>query len=215
MKVILSGYEGSKVILEKSSFLLNKYMAGFDIRFINFGEYTGNLYCGKYVNVGKTQLGGVQSWSKYVREYLMRLADEKVIYSLDDFLISTSPKDYDTILNAMDSETVCARLCVNDFYKPHEKEDMGNGLFRLTPKAEYSVTCQYSIWNREYLISLLERVHTPWEFEIDGSKILNKEGRKVIAANWTCIEYLDTSALSARWEGIRLSDKNKEDLCGI
>jgi len=104
--------------------------------------------------------GDVKGWGSYVAACLTFLEDENIIFSLDDYLIS-GPIDmeiYKKALAEMGGDVVCAKLC------------------QCTPEehTEYPVTTQYTIWNTKYLVSLLQKINDPWEFEIIGSKLFNK-----------------------------------------
>lgn len=75
---------------------------------------------------------------------------------------------------------------------------------------EYPVTTQYTLWNREYLISLLEQITTPWDFEIKGSLLFKEQGKKMLHV--PVAHYFTNSSLSSRWEGIRLDGLSEEDV---
>lgn len=142
--------------------------------------------------------GPLDGWSKYVAGFLVYLTDDKVIFALDDYLIA-APIDmemYQCAEREIWSDVVSAKLCKST-YEEHR---------------DYSVTTQYTIWNREYLIALLRHpnVNSPWEFELNGSKIMN---RKTILR--TCIDYFTNSSLSARWEGVNLEGLKEEDVTYI
>lgn len=181
-KVILAGHEGSKKILALSSCFLKENMDGFDIYFLNYGEYDGKLYCGTYVSLDDEQRGGVKSWSLYISEYLKKLDDEYVIFALDDYLI-TNKIDRE-LYNAIEL-TDCVKLC--------STSDIND--------KEYSCTTQYTIWKKDLLIDILEKVETPWEFEIEGSKYLNTLNKNITLV--PVMTYPDYSALSSKWKGIR------------
>lgn len=135
--------------------------------------------------------GKINGWSAFVSGYLTALKDVYVIFALDDYLVSGFNKTnyYKSFMEIM-GDTVCVKLCQST---PEEH-------------AEYPVTTQYCLWNREYLIWLLEHVCTPWEFEIHGSKIFNK-----VCLHRPCIEYFTNSSISSRWEGVRLDGLKEVD----
>lgn len=217
MKVILSGHEGSKQILSASSYLLAKYLKDdFDVYFLNYGKFDGHLSMGKYISLDETQEGGVHSWSWYIADYLKTLTDEFIIFALDDYLLSgeINIDIYKELLQTIrpDKDKVCARLCTSDFYQEVYRQYFGNGLIILNKGAEYSCTTQYCIWRREFLIELLGKVNTPWEFEIVGSRNLNESGKKVIGSIIPAMQYPDCSALSSKWPGVRIAGNKVEDV---
>jgi hypothetical protein len=218
MKILLSGYEGSKFLLPASSYLINKYLgADFDVRFLNYGKYTGKLFCGRYEQLAPEQVNGAKDWAKDISAYLAKLEDEFIIFGLDDYLISAPLNiiNYCLMLDLIEESKriVCARLCISNFYKVNEYSQYDDDVIILTELAQYSATTQYCIWRRDFLIELLSKVNTPWEFEIEGSKYLNQSGKKVIGLGVNPpMVYPDCSALSSKWQGVRLCDNPKEDV---
>lgn len=186
MKVILVGCPHSQRIVPASKYLTAKYLpAYFKTIYLNYG-------------------GEINGWSNWVADYLEKLNDEKIIFALDDYLIA------DTLLK-FNYESAWAILELNK-----RGED-----YRNTPcvklcestvqeHIEYPVTTQYTLWNREYLISLLRKVSTPWDFEIKGSVIFQLEGKQSIQR--PCLNYFTNSSISSRWEGVRLDGLKEEDL---
>jgi hypothetical protein len=183
LKCVLVGHSGSQCIVPASKYLTGKYLPGFDITYLNYK-------------------GPIEGWADYVSGFLQYLTDKHVIFSLDDYLIA----------NYIDTDIYWK--CVYEIEKStHRNEDVVCiKLCQSTPEehAEYPVTTQYCIWNREFLIWLLSGVHTPWEFELHGSKIFSTLEKKVLLR--TCIPYFTNSSLSSRWEGVRLDGLKEEDV---
>ena len=136
--------------------------------------------------------GPIQFWSKHIIGFLSLLNDEYIIFSLDDYLIADylDVDKYGDALGEIGGDVVSIKLC-NSTKEEHE---------------EYPVTTQWTIWDREYLISLLAKVQTPWGFEMDGSKLFDKK-----TLHRPCLEYFTNSSVSSRWEGIRLDGLKNED----
>lgn len=143
----------------------------------------------RYIN----HTGNTENWASFLSGFLSAIDDRYIIFALDDYLIS----DYlniDIFLKAfleINDSVPCIKLC-NSTKEEH---------------LAYPVTTQYTIWNREYLIGLLSQVKTPWEFELKGSKLFDK-----VCLHRPCIDYFTNSALSSRWEGIRLDGLKEEDI---
>lgn len=137
--------------------------------------------------------GKIPEWGKNVAEELSKYDDKYIIFSLDDFFVS-EPIDigvYQRALWEIGDEIVCIKL-----HHCSEEEHL-----------EYPVVAQYCIWDREYLIWLLNQIKRPWDFEFDGQKLFNK---KVLLR--PCIKYFTNSAISGRWHGIRLDGLSMEDI---
>jgi len=174
MKIILIGYPGSQCIVPASKYLTSKYLAGFEITYLNYK-------------------GGINGWSDYVAGFLKYLQDEYVIFALDDYLVADhiDMQKYNAALTEIGGDVVCLKLCKST----------------IEEHIEYPVTTQYCVWNREYLIWLLEQVRSPWQFEINGSKLFNK-----VCLHRPCIDYFCNSSISGRWEGVRFDGLKLEDL---
>lgn len=134
--------------------------------------------------------GELTGWSNFVSNYLKTLEDKFIVFALDDYLISDRMW---SILPRLQEGIVCAKLC-----QCSESENI-----------EYPVTTQYTLWDREFLISLLDQTTTPWDFEMRGSQIFKKTNQKM--QHWPVLKYYTNSSLSNRWEGIRLDGLNEED----
>ncbi len=159
------------------------------------GDYLRNKYLPDFEFIYLNYTGEISGWAKYLSDYLSGLEDKQIIFTLDDYLLA-KPIDmveYNRLLAGM-NDSVLAKLC-----KCTDQEN-----------EEYPVTTQYTIWDREYLIWLLEQINTPWEFEIKGSEIFKQSGNKAIFGS--ALEYYTNSALSSRWEGVRLDGLNEEDV---
>lgn len=96
MKIILIGHPGSQYIVPASRYLINKYMPGFDLHFLNW-------------------TGPKEGWSSYLSDYLKELNDELVILALDDYLLSKPyslwayREGIDTLKD--DKNIACVKLC--------------------------------------------------------------------------------------------------------
>ncbi len=183
MKLILIGYPGSQIIVPASKHLVNKYLPGFEVIYLNYE-------------------GPIEGWAKYLSDYLSSIPDTHIIFSLDDYLISgpIDTRQYalaETYIRHH-ADVKCIKLC----YSTQEEHE------------EYPVTTQYCIWDKDFLgwllIQLKAPIHTPWEFEILGSKIFKEMNDKCIYV--PCIPYFTNSSLSARWEGINLEGLNQKDI---
>jgi hypothetical protein len=175
VKTILIGYPGSQCIVKASKFLTDKYLPSyFDIYYKNYE-------------------GPIEEWAEYVKSLLRGAPDDKVIFSLDDYLIADhiDIAKYHAAEHELTGDVVCVKLCQST-----EQEHR-----------DYPVTTQYCIWDREYLFNLLGKVRTPWEFEIKGSRIFDKQ---VLLR--PCLNYHTNSSISARWQGINFEGLKPDDI---
>lgn len=212
MKLILTGHEGSKRILETSSYLLNKYVPkSFDIKFLNYGSYDGKLFTGEFVSLDSEQVGGKGAWSKYVHDYVDGLKDKYVILGVDDHLIN-SPVDmkvYRKLVKELKDNVVSARLCDVKWYKDYISLD--EEIIKLRKHADYSVTGQYTIWDRKVLLTILKETKDIWDFENGGSACFNSNDWAVVASLNEPFKYDTVSALSGN-SPVNYAGVEKEDL---
>lgn len=95
MKIILIGHPGSQHIVPASKYLVEKYLPGFDVVWLN-------------------HVGPKENWSKFVSSYLQSIDDQLIIVALDDYLVN-SPFDevfYEHALQKM-AACMCCKLCSN------------------------------------------------------------------------------------------------------
>lgn len=178
-KIILCGHPASQHIVRASKYLLDKYMPGFEVIYLNYP-------------------GPIEEWSRYVAGYLSGIRDEKIIFALDDYFLE-GPTDMIEFQKAWDmvkDNMIAAKLCDNTF---KEFED-------------YPITTQYCIWNRQFLIRLLNLTTSPWDFEMRGSAIFQLLDDSKLVALMPCMKYNVHTALSKRWEGINWGQLSTEDI---
>lgn len=203
MKTILVGYEGSKKILAASSYLLNKYMPGeFEFFFLNYGDYSGELPAGEYVSLDVQQMGGSESWSRYLIDYLSKIEDDFIIFGLDDYLLSNfiDLDAYHDLLDYMkdDYSIGAAKLGISPSYRVNDYEMLDDHVYALNKSANYSATTQLCIWRRQFLIDVLSRVQNPWQFELMGSDYIKSTGAKIVGSLKMPLRYPEPSAISSR-----------------
>ena len=151
--------------------------------FLNYGDFDGELFGATYVKLGDKQKNGTLDWSTDIKDYLETLDDEKVIFALDDYFLE---KDIDMeTFNGIDKDLKVVNLC--EASKDNDKK--------------FSITTQYTLWDRLTLIDILKQVKTPWDFECEGSQYFNKKGGVSVCI--PCLKYPEWSALSSRWKGVR------------
>lgn len=218
MKILLAGHEYSKRIIPASSYLIAKYLDfGFDVRFLNFGTYNGAIFSGIFESMAPQQDGEATNWGLYISDYLKKLTDEFVIFTLDDYFIYDYLKMdiYTAILFKMkdNKNVVCGRLCASEFYIASGNYYMDGDFIVPTSNSWYTATAQYCIWRRDYLIELLLAFPNPWKFEVEGSFVLNRQGKLVIGTNTPALLYGESSCLSKKWpDKIKTGQMKDKDL---
>lgn len=214
MRVCLTGHSGSKLIIPTSSWLWNKYAPqAFRVEFLNFGDYNGELFCGRYIQLAEEQVGGKGAWSEYVYKYIKELRDKYVVLGCDDFLINgkVNSRLYRKMLTMVKDNVVCARLGDATWYKEKDYSLGSDGIMLLKNEAPYSCTGQLTVWNREILLKLLDGAGDVWNFESRGSQMMMRNGWRTIASYDPPFKYHTISALSGADKKIDLGGINKKD----
>lgn len=161
-------------------------------------KYLTGKYLPMFEPIYLNYKGGINGWSEYLSNFLKYFTDDFLILALDDYLIADHI-DLDAYFYAEDEiqrrDAVCTKLC-QCTEQEHE---------------EYPCTTQYTIWNRKELIFILDRIKTPWEFEINGSAIF-KGNPRWESLHRPCLTYFANSCLSSRWEGVKLDGLKEEDI---
>jgi len=215
MKLLLCGYEGSKIILPTSSYLLNKYVPkSFDIYFLNFGAYNGKLFTGEFVSMAGSQAGGKGAWSKYIYEYVSGLKDKYVILGVDDHLINekVNMDAYRKLYRTLGGNVKSVRLCDCTWYPANQYNTSEDGIMSLKEDADYVVTGQYTLWDRKVLLELLEPERDVWNFESAGSQLYKDKGYRTNASFKPPFKYDTVSALSAGNPKINMNGVKQKDL---
>lgn len=205
MKIILTGWRGSKKIISASSYLLNKYLSKeFDVYYLNYGEFSGDILMGQYVDLGDID-DSPQSWGKNLANYLSTLTDDYIILGDDDFFLSKKVNidEFYKLFVFMNwyKNVCCVKLCNSSFHNLEEYDIVSGSICLLKETSPWTAVVQYCLWDREVLIELLRQCENPWEFETEGSRRLNKSGKRVIFSLNAPFIYSDGSALSRNQPG--------------
>jgi hypothetical protein len=181
-----------------------------DVYYLNSGKNIAKIYKGNYIDTGRFSSLSPRFWSYKIRQALTDIDDPFVVLALDDFLLARplEIKNYENLLSAItnDSDIVCAHLSISperqqNSHFVHSKNTLG--IFELPKDSPYLISTQYSIWRREYLLQILDKVRTPWEFEVFGTGIVSKDqNAKVVQSFPPALAYPEPSALSARSPGL-------------
>ena len=176
---------------------IKAYLVGYpgSQHIVNASEYLIKKYL-PFDTTFLCYVGHTRDWSKFMADYFRQLDSVYVIFALDDYLIS-SPLDTEAFqhaVNLMGDPTVCIKLC-----ECSEEDQEG-----------YPITTQWCLWDREYLISILDQTSDPWNFEVGGSALHKKNGKESL--NIHCMNYNAHSCLSTRWQGIKTEGLSEVDI---
>ncbi len=208
----LIGYKNSKKIISASAYLISKYIPrNINTKFLNFGNFNGEMFESEYEMISYFRLGGSNKWGKYLANYFKNIDDELLIFGLDDYFMSKKlnkekfEEIYHQIKNSNDIGNAQLSITTNQLNKNYTRRK--DGICYLNKNSNYSAVTQWTIWKKNILIEILENIDSPWEFELEGTKILNSLGMNTILSDPPVLIYPDGSALSSR-------NKNKVSVLG-
>lgn len=190
----------SSWILKATMPLLEKYWTG--KKEITILGYSKPELVYRFISMKDKQVN-IDHWAGNIYYTLRNEPGEFVIFMLDDYL----PIDYVNLkilnyyLDAMkgDQDIVRCGLGSDMSFWPHKVIDDFED-YQIIEKTggSYYITCQPSIWRKDYLLSILARSTNPWQFEVgngnDGKRMLSSKGKYAF-------RYIAESALSSRHPG--------------
>ena len=122
---------------------------------------------------------GTKEWSSDLRKYFENIQDEFFIYINDDTLIldNVDTNIISELIKELRPEVGRVSLtgCVAN--RPYSilKKRTDYDLIQSSQRADYRISTQYSIWNREYFLKYLTPGLTPWEFELQQSELAKND----------------------------------------
>jgi hypothetical protein len=133
------------------------------------------------ISLGKNE--GMDTWCRDFRNYFEKVEDEYFIFLQEDhFPIRPVIKNsYKALLSCLNDEKIGRIALTNDpINKPYTLYKNINKvqIISSSQTANYRVSCQPSIWSKEFLLKYLKSdLGGPWEFEMqyphnDGYKVL-------------------------------------------
>jgi hypothetical protein len=122
----------------------------------------------------------VKGWSRSLEYYLQALDTRYVLLLLEDFFFDGAVRSADILQRLQELEALGGASLRLFPDPPPDYFDAGLGV--LHHNADYRVSLQASIWNREQLLSLVVPDESPWEFEWKGSV-----RSRAMAAGFYCV----------------------------
>jgi hypothetical protein len=158
-----------------------------------------NKYLPEFELIFLNYEGNISGWSEYCWKKLEGIEDESIIFTLDDYWINSNIDErYSQAVRKLTGDVRSVRL---------------NGSERDGIQENYSVTAQYCVWDKDTLVEILKETDTPWDFEINGTRIYNEKGYKTYGFREPIIKYSDCSVMSERHPGmVNVEGLNEEDI---
>lgn len=120
----------------------------------------------KYLNYGKDI-----SWSKSMIDYLSNINTKYVLLFLDDFILLNYVKE-EAVKNLVDFAKKTDAMMIRTISNPKGdiEVDQNFDLVDIRSRVPYSTSLQVGLWNKDFLIDLLEYGFNPWEFKTKAGK---------------------------------------------
>jgi len=189
-KIVMPICDDNLFTLKLSSFLFDKFFPSeTQIEVIGFKkpdfEISKKM---NFVSISETQKEGALGWSKYILKYLEQIEDQEVLFLLEDFFPTTYPNMdmLSFLLETLEKNRNIGRFDLTyDSYSGGDFLRVGKmfGLDLLVkPRySSYRISTQPSLWNKQYLMKILKKTSSPWDFEINGTKVSNSLDYQVLA----------------------------------
>lgn len=150
------------------------------------------------------------NWCEMLVMALGSVTTPYVIMLMNDYYL-TEPVDTSMVLSRLDQikQFDAASLRLNPL-PPGRIQWRDTDLLEMPKNVAYCVTCQVSIWNRDFLLGLAKRNKSAWEFERYGSFQVGDEPRPLLVTPIKEFPFID-AVHKGFWEkfGVKcLADNN-------
>ena len=148
----------------------------------------------KFISMGEQ--GDVSEWSTDLRRYFLNCENDYFLYGTEDVFFYDTPNiEYiNHLLERMKDDGSVGRLQLTDGAEEntctletswHYKVDLIEEvtgcpwgdfkLFKQRRESNYTLNTQLSLWNKEYFLKYMIDGMTPWQFELEGSKLARSD----------------------------------------
>jgi hypothetical protein len=189
MKLLIASHSNAYDLWHITDYFLKKYKFDIPIYLGANGDSKEEFVPDNWYYINK---GEDITFSKSLISYLDELDDKYIILMLDDFMIRDYV-DLELINKAFEfineNNGVYLRLVPNP--AGDIKIDKNFSLIDVKAKVPYITSLQMTIWDREFLIKLLDYNFSPWEFETKAgkSKEALEKSDKFFCVNYPFVKY--------------------------
>ena len=147
-------------------------------------------------NIINLSIGKDISWSSNLKKGLKKINKEYVILILDDLIINRKisiGKFYQIIEWVNNNSPNHLRLHISTKPKFYDRL-----VGKLPMKSPYKVSLMPAIWNRNFLLNILNDNESAWDFEVNGTKrVLNSKG---FFSLYKSFIFYDNSIVKSKWQ---------------
>lgn len=134
--------------------------------------------------------GNGKPWSDMLVQALDAISAPRVVLMMDDYFLSGKVDTSHFLARLADTQRLDAaslRLIPNPrTFKPFDAE-----FGEYPPNSAYCVSCQVSIWARDFLRRIAAQTTNAWEFERRGSFLCGDEKRPILVTNRKEFPFID------------------------
>lgn len=135
--------------------------------------------------------GRGKKWCQMLAEALEQIGTPYVLMLMNDYFLS-SPVDTGRFMQRLREAKRFGAASLRLMPNPPGKHPWeGSDLMEMPKNTAYCVTCQATIWERGFLLSLARRNRSAWEFERYGSFMMKDEARPLLVTREKEFPFLD------------------------
>jgi hypothetical protein len=224
MKWIISTCDSLSYILKPYAWLMDKYLPEItDIVVLGYSVFPELPEKFKCVSLAPNQVS-LDTWTRNLYNYFKNIEDEFVIFTLEDLLPIRGMwySIFEEGFFLMAKNKSVGRYELGTGHCWHKETNRMNNLFySYGHESLYRISTQTAIWRTQYLLQYLDHDWTPWQFEIEGSKLAQQDPYTVIATQYEyALEWVH-SALSGKYpdmvnvQGIKHEDVEEMIALGL
>ena len=169
--IVFSSCERYKPIWDGFFLLFDRYFPKTDCNI--YGTVKDNYIFKQYLVRGNNYSGDDTSFSTSLLKTLKRIKTKYILFFLDDFYITNYVQsDYvDNAIGLMIKNPKIKNIVLKDFLSTKAKCNVryNDDFWVVKKKAPYKCTTQTGFFERKYLISLLRKGESAWDFEYIGT----------------------------------------------
>jgi len=176
------------------NYFFNKYFPNQEVVWLGFKKPDFSILDNqKYVSLSHTQKEGVKNWSTYLRTYFESIDDDIIFWGIDDHLIAdhVDKEIINHLYKIIKENPTVGRIGLTNGIEQREYQIVQSlenfDVIELTqcesPNNPFAfrIDCNFGFWRREYLLKYLQNNWTPWQFEVEGSKLARNDNWRILA----------------------------------
>lgn len=121
---------------------------------------------------------GAGEWGARLLNGLSQIDSDLIFYMQEDFWAIKDIELEDNFLELFKNYKMdCLRICANS--ELISLSHITNDLYKYNRHSPFSISHQFSLWNKEYFMSNVNSNESPWENEIYGSNRINENNHNI------------------------------------